>query len=361
MTAVSPSRPLDENSSQTARVDSIAGVSYVLPLRRTTLEPDHELARYLKMLATLVEVVVADGSPREVFAAHRLLWDSTIRQVPVTSRCLNGKVAGVVDGACAASNEALIIADDDVRYDRESLAAMAGLLVDHPLVRPQNYFTPLPWHARWDSARSLLNRALGDDYPGTLGVQRRALEKTGGYCGAVLFENLELIRTLQAHGFSQCRASDVFVRRLPPDARHFWGQRIRQAYDSRAQPARQLVELALAPLAAAALRARRPDLLVSAAGVCVGMAELGRRRGRAAGVFPWPVSWWAPVWVVERAICSWLALLARMRGGAVFGGARLRTAAHPSRTLIATGCPELVCSCHTGWRPTRSTPRRDAP
>ncbi|MEJ7742178.1 MAG: hypothetical protein WKF73_06280 [Nocardioidaceae bacterium] len=61
---------------------------------------------------------------------------------------------------------------------------MAGLLVKHEFVRPQNFFAPLPWHARWDSARSLLNRAFGDDYPGTFGVQRSALEKTGGYCGA---------------------------------------------------------------------------------------------------------------------------------------------------------------------------------
>ena len=39
----------------------------------------------------------------------------------------------------------------------------------HDLVRPQNYFEPLPWHARWDTARTLLNRGLGRDYPGTLG------------------------------------------------------------------------------------------------------------------------------------------------------------------------------------------------
>lgn len=351
MTArASSSGPSDEDSSPSSHAASIAGVTYVLPLRRTTVAEDRDFAQYLEMLAELVEVVVADGSPPEVFAAHRAQWGPAIRQVAVTSSCLNGKVAGVVDGAFAASNESLIIADDDVRYNRESIAAVAALLVDHPLVRPQNYFAPLPWHARWDSARSLLNRAFGDDYPGTLGVQRRALEKTGGYCGAVLFENLELIRTLQAHGFSQCRASDVFVRRLPPDAKHFWAQRIRQAYDSRAQPARQVAELALAPLAECALRARRPGLLLVAAGLAVGLAELGRQRGQAKAVFGWTLSWWAPVWVAERAICSWLAMLASMRGGAVFAGARLRTAAHGRRALAGAGCPERVCSCRTGWR-----------
>ncbi len=346
-------------SSTSPTSDTLAGVTYVLPLRRTTMpDDDQDLARYLQHLAALVEVVVADGSPPEVFAAHRALWDPAVRQVPVTSSCLNGKVAGVVDGAFAASNDLLIIADEDVRYDQHSLTAVAGLLVKHEFVRPQNFFAPLPWHARWDSARSLLNRAFGDDYPGTLGVQRSALEKTGGYCGAVLFENLELIRTLQAHGFSQAIASDVFVRRLPPEWRHFWGQRIRQAYDSRAQPARQVAELALAPAAWWALHARRPHLLALSAGAAVGLAELGRRRERGTEVFAWTISWWAPAWVAERAITSWVAQVEGLRGGASYAGGRLKCAAHQQRSLTQPSCPEPHCSCRTVWRADSTRERR---
>jgi hypothetical protein len=67
-------------------------------------------------------------------------------------------------------------------------------------VVPQNYFDPLPWHAAWDSARILLNRGLGMDYPGTLAVRRAAFLSAGCYDGDVLFENLELMRTLRSDG-----------------------------------------------------------------------------------------------------------------------------------------------------------------
>lgn len=82
----------------------------------------------------------------------------------------NGKVNGVLTGIRAATSEYVIIADDDER----ALSRVLALLDHADLVIPQNYFRPLPWHAAWDSARSLMNRALGTDYPGTLAVRRTA-------------------------------------------------------------------------------------------------------------------------------------------------------------------------------------------
>ena len=90
-----------------------------------------------------------------------------------------------------------MIADDDVRYDEAALTAVHRLLGRADLVRPQNYFDPLPWHAWWDTGRTLLNRALGADYPGTLAVRRSTFLAMGGYDPDVLFENLELIRTVR--------------------------------------------------------------------------------------------------------------------------------------------------------------------
>jgi hypothetical protein len=78
-----------------------------------------------------------------------------------------GKVAGVTTGVRRAGFEAVVIADDDVRYEHATLQRLVEYLDDHDLVRPQNFFDPLPWHARWDTARTLLNRAFGADYPGT--------------------------------------------------------------------------------------------------------------------------------------------------------------------------------------------------
>ena len=148
-----------------------------------------------------------------------------------------GKVSGVRTGVRLASHEKVVIADDDVRYDPAALRRVAQLLESHDLVRPQNYFSRLPWHARWDTARTLLNRCLGRDYPGTLAVRRSRLLAMGLYDGDVLFENLELIRTVRAHGGSTVAPLDLYVARVPPSAAHFWGQRTRQAYDDFALPA----------------------------------------------------------------------------------------------------------------------------
>src|SRR3712207_7643361 len=94
---------------------------------------------------------------------------------------------------------------------------------------PQIYFHPLPWHARWDTGRILLNRMTGGDWPGTLGVRRSILRATGGYEGGVLFENLELGRKELAAGGREGVPVDPFARRRPPVAPHFWSQRVHPA------------------------------------------------------------------------------------------------------------------------------------
>lgn len=310
-------------------------MTYVLPLRRPRPADDDELRAYLQWLSTRLPTVVVDGSDPDVFSAHHVWFGSSVTHVPVDPDLTagNGKVNGVLTGLRVAATDKVLIADDDVRYDDAGLLRMSELLDQSEVVRPQNYFSPLPWHARWDSARSLINRAFGADYPGTLGVRRRWLLDTGGYDGDCLFENLELIRTMRAAGGWVANATGFYVRRLPPTARHFWSQRTRQAYDSFAQPARLAAELALTPAIALAA-ARRPRALLPLAGVAVAVAEAGRRRAGGAAVFPATASWFAPLWVAERAVCSWLALWHRAhRGGMPYGGTVLRTAANPEREL----------------------------
>jgi hypothetical protein len=270
--------------------------------------------------------------------------------VPVDpgERWLMGKVSGVRTGLRLASHEKVVIADDDVRYDPPGLRRAAALLDDHDLVRPQNYFARLPWHARWDTARTLLNRSFGRDYPGTLAVRRSRLLAAGLYDGDVLFENLELIRTVRAHGGSVASPLDLYVARVPPSAAHFWGQRTRQAYDDFALPARMALWLAIVPLLAAdrarmllrgakssrRRRSARLGLAPIAAGVAVAAAEAGRRRAGGAAFFPASSSLLAPVWALERAVCAWLAVLQRLRcGGVRYGESVIPTAAHSERQL----------------------------
>src|SRR3954470_9928525 len=217
--------------------------TYILPIRATVVDTAGiaQLRGYLETIAPHVEVLVVDGSPQDVFEAHHDMWAPIVASHLAPDRDLqftNGKVNGVETGLRIASFDKIVIADDDVRYDLPALQRVVELLDNAEVVRPQNYFDPRPWHARWDTARSLLNRALGRDFPGTLGVRRSALHRSPAYDGDVMFENLELIRTVRVDGGREVAPLDLFVRRLPPTTRQFWSQRVRQAYDEFARPAR---------------------------------------------------------------------------------------------------------------------------
>jgi hypothetical protein len=311
---------------------------YLLPLRWQAEQAElAELTGYLRRVSQRCDVLVVDGSPPAVFARHHRWWGPFARHIrpgpDLTYR--NGKVNGVITGMRAAAAERVIIADDDVRYDDQSLASVLALLDGADIVVPQNYFHPLPWYAAWDSARVLLNRGLGMDYPGTLAVRRSAFLAAGCYDGDVLFENLELMRTLRAGGARSAHAPQVLVRRLPPGFRHFLGQRVREAYDSLAQPSRLAAELSLFPVVTYTLATRRYRVLAGVAGLAAGLAETGRRRHGGAAVFPWYVPLLAPAWLAERSVCSWLALGCRLRGGVAYAGQRLPRAATPVRRLRA--------------------------
>jgi len=315
--------------------------SYILPLRfsdlRTAGETVGELTDYVsRVVIWCAEVIVVDGSPEPVFAAIAQGLPASVHHVRPDPRhaALMGKVPGVLTGFALASREALVIADDDVRYEEEEIARVVRLLDEYALVRPQNYFSPRPWHAVWDTARTLLNRATGADFPGTLGVRRSAVRAAGGYDGDVLFENLELIRTIEAGGGRTVAPLDLYVRRLPPTTAHFLGQRTRQAYDDFALPIRMGLWLSIVPALLASAVRRRPALPAAVAVSAVTVAEFGRRRSGGTKVFPPIASLLAPGWLLERGVCAWLALLQLLRyGGVRYGDSVIRAAAHSPREL----------------------------
>lgn len=322
-------------STGTAPAPSPGACCYLLPLRWQEDRDNGELTAYLRDVARSIQVIVVDGSPDPLFALHHRAWHAfTCHMRPDPGLAYrNGKVNGVITGMRAARGERVIIADDDVRYDHQSLAEVLALLDDADLVIPQNYFSPLPWHAAWDSARIMINRAIGTDYPGTLAVRRSAFFQAGCYDGDVLFENLELMRTMRAAGARIVPAPQAYVRRLPPESGQFTGQRIRQAYDSLAQPSRLVTELAVLPAAVLAAATRRYAALGVAAVAAAGLAEIGRRRHGGTAVFPVACSLLAPAWVAERSVCSWLALACRLRGGITYAGRTLPRAATPLTIL----------------------------
>lgn len=318
-----PSRPLNTLAD---------GFSYVLPLCACRPLVDPEFTDYLAQIGAQGELIVVDGSPPHVYAEHDRIWGRYGTHVVPDGETPVGKVTGVMTGLRLAAHERVVIADDDVRYGSE-IADLVGRLDQADVVRPQNFFAPLPWHAVWDSGRSLLNRMGRGDWPGTLGVRRSALP--GGYAGNVMFENYELVKTVEAGGGRQLVAADLFVRRVPPTTGHFFRQRVRQAYDEFARPGRLAAFLPVVPTLVvlavigrwAAIRRAAVALVVAT----IGAAEMGRRRDGARDWFPAGCSLAAPVWVLERSLCVWAALFARARGGVVYRGRRIKHAAASPR------------------------------
>jgi len=314
-------------------------IAYVLPLRCEACRAgEHdELASYLHDLSSEATVIVADGSPWLAYARHGRVFAPDVVHLPLdpdVEGFANGKVAGVTTGVRAAGTERVIVADDDVRYTASSLEAVAEALDDADLVVPQNVFSGrVPWHARWDGARSLLNRATGFDPPGTLALRRSAFLAAGGYDGDVLFENLELIRTIEASGGRVVIRRDLAVDRHAPTERRFVEQRVRQAYDEFARPARLVAFLAFMPVTVGLTRRAR-WAPVAVAGAAIAVAELGRRRDGGRAMFPPTTSLFAPLWLAERGITSWLALASRVfRGGVPYRGRVLRRSATSKRRL----------------------------
>ncbi|HUQ48424.1 MAG TPA: glycosyltransferase family 2 protein [Gemmatimonadaceae bacterium] len=317
----------------------IEGLTYILPIK-SLAPPTQELLSYFQALVAMdgVELIVVDGSLPEIFEMHSKALAGFARHVipdPDLSTPM-GKVGGVLTGVRLASHERMIIADDDVRYDQRSLSEVRDQLLTADVVRPQNFFDPLPFHAIWDTGRILLNRISGGDWPGTLGVRRSALRRTDGYDGNAMFENLELVRTVVASGGTEVVRPDVYVKRRPSTARHFWSQRVRQAYDEIARPARLAWQLAILPLVLLlAFKGMWLVFPVAVAAIVVA-AEIGRRRDFGAAFFPASASILAPAWILERAICSWLAVGARVfLGGVPYRGRILRHAATPMHDLRA--------------------------
>ncbi|HEY0370147.1 MAG TPA: hypothetical protein VGC85_11160, partial [Chthoniobacterales bacterium] len=203
---------------------------------------------------------------------------------------------------------------------------MLPLLDEFEMVRPQNFLSPLPWWARMESARMLINRAalrIGD-YPGTCAFRRSTMLRVGHYDGDVLFDNEELVRHFARAGAKIDYAIDFFILKRPPTLRKWKEQRPRQAYEDFGLRAKTALFLAL------------PFLLIASAifgGIsgfvtcviilsifAVALACAGGARGIASEYIPAWICFYAPLWIFERAFSTYWAVYWHLRhGGYPFG------------------------------------------
>lgn len=320
---------MKSQNSINANADEIR-CTYLLTIRRVRFDEREarDFRSYFRILAAAgCEVLVVDGSPPPVFAAHREIWSGACRHAAVDPqyKYLNGKVNGIHTGVALAAHERIILADDDIRYTPADVLRMTELLGRYEMVRPQNYLCPLPVWARTEAARMLINRAwiAEGDYPGTLGVRRSAMQRVGHYDGDVLFDNEEIVRHFRAHKANICYARDFFVLKHPPGFRKWIEQRPRQAYEDFVMRVKTAFFAAL-PLALAfvwLLAGWRGAFVFAMVLACGAMLFAARGLGdKAVRFFPAWLCLYAPLWVAERTLSTYWAFYWRIvYGGYPFG------------------------------------------
>ena len=307
-----------------------AHCAYLLTIRRVHFDRAEaaDFRNYFEMLTDAgCEVLVIDGSPPEVFAAHDDVWRGFCRHHKVNSqyKYLNGKVNGIHTGIESATQERVILADDDIRYTAENVRRMSDLLIDYEMARPQNYFSPLPVWARLEAARLLLNRAFirEGDYTGTLGVTRAAMRRVGHYDGDVLFDNEEIVRHFRLHDAKICYARNFFILKRPASFQKWIEQRPRQAYEDFVMRLKTAFFLFLpVDFLASWYFGGAFWAFVFAAFVAFGSivaASFGLGDG-AKRFFPIWIPLYAPLWILERAFSTyWAFYWYFTRGGYPFG------------------------------------------
>ena len=239
---------------------------------------------------------------------------------------LNDKVNGIHTGVEIASCEKILLADDDIRYTPADIEKMCGLLDGYEMVRPQNFLAPLPWWARMESARMLINRAtlrIGD-YPGTCAFRRATMLRVGHYDGDVLFDNEEIVRHFAAAGAAIYYATDFFIQKRPPTLRSGSSSaRVRPTRISRCATKTFLFFALPFVVLLSATFAGLVGLVLCLAGLsifAIALACAGGARGVASEYIPPAMCLYAPLWIFERVVSTYWAIYCfAARGGYPFG------------------------------------------
>jgi hypothetical protein len=288
-----------------------------------------ELATYLSTLAVAgCEVIVVDDSPAPVFESHRrvLRWVSRHISPRPRHHSFSGAI-DVVRTAIDVSNcDKVIVAEENVRYDNAAVDSLCELLEIHEVVEPQDYFDPLPWWIGIEAGRMLVHRGVEPlpDHGATFGMRKSIVRGLRGV--DVAWSNGDdPVRHLTSQGAEVFSACDVFVRRLPPPLNDWLRDRPKQAGDDFAMPVKTAFFFALLPVAMLLAVLGGMRLAGGYAGAIALSSLVLAVRGRAgtSAFFPLRACLSAPLWVLERSISVYWALLQKVKGSST-------VATHPS-------------------------------
>lgn len=263
------------------------------------------------------EVIVVDDTPS--FDRNRRVFRWVGRHVAALPR--HRSLRGTVDPMRAAldlgSCEKIVVGNARVRHDAATIAAMCALLDVHDVVEPQDYCDPLPWWGGIDAGRMLVHRGIEPlpDHGATFGFRRSA---TRGLHALDALDDGgdDAVRRLQSQGAVVHSAGGLFVRCEPPTVTSWLRERARHADDDFALPLKTAFFFALLPIAVLLVAFGGASLAGGYAGALVigSLALALRGRVGAAEVFPLRAAFFAPLWILERSVSVYWALLRKLSG-----------------------------------------------
>lgn len=260
-----------------------------------------ELAVYLSNLAVSnFEVIVVDASDSEE-NSRVLRWVSRYVPARPQHRSAFGAVDAVRAAVDLASCDKVIVADAQVRYSEQSLDDLCELLEVHEVVEPQDYFDPMPW---WVSP--LRRRAS------TFGFRRLAVR------GLRMIELTpsprDGVRRLASQGAEVFSAVRLFVRRIPPAFSDWLRDLPRRADEDFAVPMKAALFFMLLPSLIGIAVVAGLRVAGSIAGVMAFVSIVLALHGRISTgrVIPWRACFFAPLWILERSVSIYCALLWRV-------------------------------------------------
>jgi len=291
-----------------------------------------DLRPFSEYLSTLgvagCEVIVLDAS--DAIDEHRRILRWVARHVAV-----HEPIDVIRAAAHLASCEKIIIADENVRYNVADLTEFCAMLDAHEVVEAQDYLDPMPWWGGIDAGRMLVHRGI-DQHPdrgATFGFRRSILRGLRGFDAT---GSTDPVRVFGLHGAEVVAASELFVRRCPPQLGEWLRERPREAGLDFDIPAKAAFFFALIPMAILLTLTGGGRIAIGYTGAVAFAAIVIAVRGRlgAGAFFPLRACLFAPLWVLERSVSVYWALLRRMRGTIVEHPAAIAT---QRRAKVASG------------------------
>lgn len=277
-----------------------------------------DLATYLSTLGVAdCDVVILDPSPRLQFELNARILRWVGRHVAVRpEHRAGGGIDSVRAASFHASCEKVIVAADDIRYTAAAVGQICDLLDAHEVVEPQDYLDPMPWWGGIEAGRILIHRGIEPqpDHGATFGFRRSALRALHALAPATSAD--AQVRRLAAVGAEVYPATDVFVRREPGDLGEWLSARPRFAGDDFELPMKTAFFFSLMPLLVLLAVVGGLQLAGGYAGVIAFASVALALRGRlgASPFFPMRACLFAPLWVFERSVSVYWALLRKLRG-----------------------------------------------